>query len=52
VAVGTPEELAASPGSYTGEFLRSLLERPEQKSKPRRVAAGKPRKRAATRRSA
>ena len=52
VAVGTPEELAASPGSYTGEFLRSLLERPEQKSKPRRVAARKPRKRAATRRSA
>ncbi|MDQ3772135.1 MAG: excinuclease ABC subunit UvrA [Actinomycetota bacterium] len=52
VAVGTPEEIAASPGSYTGEFLRSLLGRPEQKSKPRRVAARKPRKRAATRRSA
>jgi excinuclease ABC subunit A len=27
VAVGTPEEVAAVPGSYTGRFLRPLLER-------------------------
>jgi excinuclease ABC subunit A len=25
IAVGTPEEIAAAPGSYTGEFLRSIL---------------------------
>ncbi|MDP8923596.1 MAG: hypothetical protein M3O34_12045, partial [Chloroflexota bacterium] len=25
VGVGTPEELAANPRSYTGQFLRSLL---------------------------
>jgi excinuclease ABC subunit A len=27
VAVGTPEEVAAEPGSYTGAFLRPLLDR-------------------------
>jgi excinuclease ABC subunit A len=27
VAVGTPEEVAQVPGSYTGQFLRPLLER-------------------------
>ena len=27
VAVGTPEEVAAVPGSYTGAFLRPLLDR-------------------------
>jgi excinuclease ABC subunit A len=26
VAVGTPEELAAVPGSYTGRFLADLVE--------------------------
>ena len=26
VAEGTPEEVAATPGSYTGEFLAPLLE--------------------------
>ena len=25
VAQGTPEEVAASPGSYTGQFLREVL---------------------------
>jgi excinuclease ABC subunit A len=27
IAAGTPEEVAQIPGSYTGQFLRSLLER-------------------------
>jgi len=27
IAVGTPEEIAASPRSYTGKYLRTLLER-------------------------
>jgi len=27
VARGTPEDIAATAGSYTGEFLRPLLER-------------------------
>jgi excinuclease ABC subunit A len=27
IAVGTPEEVAAVPESYTGQFLQSLLER-------------------------
>jgi excinuclease ABC subunit A len=26
VAEGTPEDVANTPGSYTGEFLRPLLE--------------------------
>jgi excinuclease ABC subunit A len=25
VAAGTPEEVAGTPGSYTGEFLRALV---------------------------
>jgi excinuclease ABC subunit A len=25
VAAGTPEEVAATPGSYTGQFLKPLL---------------------------
>lgn len=27
VASGTPEDVAATPGSYTGEFLKELLAR-------------------------
>jgi excinuclease ABC subunit A len=27
IAVGTPEEVAQVPESYTGQFLRTLLER-------------------------
>jgi excinuclease ABC subunit A len=27
VAMGTPEDIAAEPRSYTGQFLRDLLER-------------------------
>ena len=26
IAAGTPEEVAAKPGSYTGEFLAGLVE--------------------------
>jgi excinuclease ABC subunit A len=26
IAEGTPEEIAANPKSYTGEFLRTLLD--------------------------
>jgi excinuclease UvrABC ATPase subunit len=32
VATGTPEELAANPGSYTGQFLRRLFEREKAKA--------------------
>jgi len=27
IATGTPEDVAAAPDSYTGQFLRPLLER-------------------------
>jgi excinuclease ABC subunit A len=42
VAVGTPEEVAQVPESYTGRFLRPLLERrrqPAPAAKKRAVAA-------------
>ena len=41
VAQGTPEEVARVPGSYTGQFLKRLLDgsRVEQPSRPRRAAA-------------
>jgi len=35
VAAGTPEEIAACPGSYTGQYLRRVLGMPER---PRKVA--------------
>jgi len=39
VAVGTPEEIAANPASYTGHYLKQVLERrPNSKA-----ASGKPR---------
>jgi excinuclease ABC subunit A len=44
VAAGTPEDVAATPGSYTGEFLRQLLvhrTRDVAAAKPRRVAAAR-----------
>ena len=47
VASGTPEEVAATPGSYTGEFLRPLLtpSAPAGKKKnPAVAAAGKGRR--------
>jgi excinuclease ABC subunit A len=41
VAVGTPEEVAQVPSSYTGQFLRPLLGRRQQQpaAKKRAVAA-------------
>jgi excinuclease ABC subunit A len=38
VASGTPEQVAANPASYTGHFLRRLVEAPER---PARRAAGR-----------
>jgi excinuclease ABC subunit A len=38
VAEGNPEEVAATPGSYTGQFLASLL---EKRAKGRRAAASR-----------
>jgi excinuclease ABC subunit A len=53
VATGTPEEMAVAPGSYTGEFLRTLLGIDgARKAPPRRVAATKSRKGSGARRSA
>jgi excinuclease ABC subunit A len=42
VAAGTPEEVAAVPGSYTGRFLADVV-RPAKKA-PRRSRGGAPRK--------
>jgi excinuclease ABC subunit A len=39
VAVGTPEEVAGVPESYTGQFLRPLLQRQRPAAKKRAVAA-------------
>jgi excinuclease ABC subunit A len=35
VATGTPEQIAASPASYTGQFLRSLVEPAERPARRR-----------------
>ncbi|MGH2790453.1 MAG: excinuclease ABC subunit UvrA, partial [Actinomycetota bacterium] len=51
VAQGTPEEVARTSGSYTGEYLGPVLGISEQRT-TKRVAATKPRKRATARRSA
>jgi excinuclease ABC subunit A len=43
IAAGTPEQLAAVAESYTGQYLKSALPAPEEKSatkKPRRKKAG------------
>ena len=37
VATGTPEQIAASPASYTGQFLRSLVEPAERPARRRPV---------------
>jgi excinuclease ABC subunit A len=37
VAVGTPEQVAGMPTSYTGRFLRELVEASEPAPKPRRA---------------
>ncbi len=38
VATGTPEQVAATPGSYTGQYLRDLVEPAERPARPRRVS--------------
>jgi excinuclease ABC subunit A len=42
VATGTPEEVAGSPTSYTGQFLRGLVEPEEPAPKPRRARRQEP----------
>jgi excinuclease ABC subunit A len=37
IATGTPEQIAGSPTSYTGRFLRELVEASEPAPKPRRT---------------
>ncbi len=37
IATGTPEQIAGSPTSYTGRFLRNLVEASEPAPKPRRA---------------
>ena len=39
VAQGTPEDIAASPASYTGTFLAELIDAPAPKRSPRRRRA-------------
>jgi len=40
MGTGTPEEIAATPGSVTGDFLRSLLPEPKTaRRRARKVAA-------------
>src|SRR5918999_213884 len=39
VGEGTPEEVARTPGSYTGEYLRPLFKRSAARRPKRRVAA-------------
>ena len=46
IATGTPEDIAAEPGSYTGRFLADILP-VRAKAKPR--ARGRPRATAAAR---
>jgi excinuclease ABC subunit A len=38
VATGTPEQIAASPASYTGQFLRNLVEPAERPARRRAPA--------------
>jgi excinuclease ABC subunit A len=40
VAAGTPEEVAGTPGSYTGEFLQGLVEAAAPKARRGRSRAG------------
>ena len=41
IATGTPEQVAAVPTSYTGSFLRDLVEAEEPAPKPRRTRSKK-----------
>jgi excinuclease ABC subunit A len=42
IATGTPEQVAAEPASYTGRFLRGLVEPSEPAPKPRRARKREP----------
>ncbi len=42
VAVGTPEQVAANPASWTGQYLKDVLERHETRRKSRVAALGAP----------
>jgi excinuclease ABC subunit A len=50
VATGTPEEIARTPGSYTGEFLRGILNvpAPKQRARKKRGVTAAPPQRAAS----
>jgi excinuclease ABC subunit A len=39
VAVGTPEEIAAAPQSYTGQYLKQVMDRRRKAAGGRRAAA-------------
>ena len=39
VAVGTPEKVAATPESWTGRYLKELLDRHEERRLSRRKSA-------------
>jgi excinuclease ABC subunit A len=39
VAVGTPEEIAANPQSYTGQYLKQVFDRRRGGARPKRAAA-------------
>jgi excinuclease ABC subunit A len=41
VAAGTPEELAATKGGYTGQFLKPVLARGALSKRTKRVEAAK-----------
>ena len=38
VATGTPEEIAENPASYTGQYLKQLLERDAQRQRNQTAA--------------
>jgi excinuclease ABC subunit A len=44
VAAGTPEEVAGTPGSYTGEFLQGLVESAAPRARRTRARAGERKK--------
>jgi hypothetical protein len=39
VAVGTPEELAANAASYTGQYLKQVMDRRRGGARPKRPQA-------------
>jgi excinuclease ABC subunit A len=39
VAVGTPEEIAANPASYTGQYLKQVFDRRRGAKAAKRAAA-------------